>query len=208
MVGGRPQAQPQPLRYLHGASIALWFAKWCGLVEESQISASVGYICFFFNLTEMTISIDDTSAIYFSSQSPKNMATRLIASSLGLLLSVVTAAPTNGTDAFQQRCLSFQPETHISNSTRTVREFVTAGTNLSFPDNDATCIRASQLVSADMCRIALSIPTSERSSITYEMWLPRTWSGRFLATGNGGVDGCKTPSPLGNDVLTRSRHQV
>ncbi|KAL1625577.1 hypothetical protein SLS56_007236 [Neofusicoccum ribis] len=118
------------------------------------------------------------------------MAARLVLSSLGLLVSLATAAVTNSTDPFQQRCLSFEPEKYVSNSTRTAREFVSAGTTLTFPDNDATCNRASQLVSADICRIALSIPTSDKSSITWEMWLPREWTGRFLATGNGGIDGC------------------
>ena len=33
-------------------------------------------------------------------------------------------------------------------------------------------------------------PTSERSSFTFEMWLPVRWSGRLLGTGNGGIDGC------------------
>jgi hypothetical protein len=46
------------------------------------------------------------------------------------------------------------------------------------------------VVFADLCRIALSIPTSNRSSITFEAWLPRNWTGRFLGTGNGGIDGC------------------
>ncbi|KAH7061189.1 Tannase/feruloyl esterase [Macrophomina phaseolina] len=117
------------------------------------------------------------------------MAPGLLTSSLALFASVVGAATTS-TDSFQQSCLSFEPQKHVYNSTLTVREFVPANTTLTFPDNDATCNRASQLVSADVCRIAMSIPTSERSSITYEMWLPRDWSGRFLATGNGGIDGC------------------
>lgn len=119
------------------------------------------------------------------------MAPSLLASSLALFAALTAAAATNTTDSFQQSCLSFQPQKYVHNSTLTVREFVPANTNLTFPDNDATCSRASQLVSADICRIAMSIPTSERSSITYEMWLPRDWSGRFLATGNGGIDGCK-----------------
>ncbi|KAL0263212.1 hypothetical protein SLS55_002190 [Diplodia seriata] len=117
------------------------------------------------------------------------MATRILASSLGLLASLAAAA-TNDTDPFQQSCLSFQPQKHVYNATLTAREFVPANTTLTFPDNDATCSRESQLVSADVCRIALSIPTSDKSSITYEMWLPREWTGRFLATGNGGIDGC------------------
>jgi hypothetical protein len=122
------------------------------------------------------------------------MAARFLASSLGLLASLAAAA-TNGTDPFRQSCLSFQPQKHVYNATLTAREFVPANTTLAFPDNDPTCSRPSQLVSADICRIALSIPTSNKSSITYEMWLPREWSGRFLATGNGGIDGCMSCFP-------------
>ena len=91
---------------------------------------------------------------------------------------------------FQKQCLSFTPEVYIFNSTRKVLEYVPAGTNLTFRYNDPTCNRTSQLVVADLCRVALSIPTSNRSSITFELWLPVQWSGRFLGTGNGGIDGC------------------
>ena len=93
-------------------------------------------------------------------------------------------------DDFQNKCLSFAPEVYIHNSTRQILQYVAAGTNLTFPYDDPTCDRPSQLVSADLCRVALSIPTSNRSSITFELWLPDQWSGRFLATGNGGIDGC------------------
>ena len=91
---------------------------------------------------------------------------------------------------FQERCLSFTPEKYIFNSTREVVEYVSAGTNLTFPDNDPTCARPNQIIAADLCRVALFIPTSNRSSIAFEMWLPAQWSGRFLGTGNGGIDGC------------------
>lgn len=101
----------------------------------------------------------------------------------------VAARATNKT-AFERRCLSFKPETFVYNSTRTILEFVKGGTNVSFPDNDPSCSRPYQIVSTDICRVALSIPTSDRSSITYEHWLPESWTGRFLATGNGGIDGC------------------
>ena len=98
---------------------------------------------------------------------------------------------TQARDAFQQRCLSFAPEKLIRNATRTVLEYVADGTTLEFPDNVASCARPSQRVSTDLCRVALSIPTSNRSSITFELWLPKRWqAARYLSTGNGGVDGC------------------
>ena len=104
--------------------------------------------------------------------------------------------PAYALNHFQQRCLSFTPESYVENSTRQVLEYVPAGTNLTFPYNDPTCNRPNQVVSADLCRVALLIPTSTRSSITFEIWLPAIWSGRFLATGNGGLDGCMYASRI------------
>lgn len=95
--------------------------------------------------------------------------------------------------SFRQRCLSFSPEKSIFNSTLTVLEHLPAGTNLTLADNDKTCARPYQVVSADICRAALHVPTSNRSSITMELWLPEKWeSGRVLASGNGGIDGCSS----------------
>lgn len=94
------------------------------------------------------------------------------------------------TSDYETKCLSFTPEVHIRNSTRQVLEYAPAGVNLSFPHNDPTCARPSQAVSADLCRIVLEISTSQRSSVTFELWLPESWSGRILGTGNGGIDGC------------------
>jgi hypothetical protein len=115
-----------------------------------------------------------------------NMFTPLIILLFSALTQTVAASTT-----FEKRCLSFRPETYIDGATRNVLEFVSAGTTLKFPENDATCNRASQAVSADFCRIGLSIKTSAISNVTFEAWLPDNWSGRFLATGNGGIDGCK-----------------
>lgn len=107
--------------------------------------------------------------------------------------------------SFQSRCLSFTPESYSYNSSRTVLEYVAAGTNLSFADNDPTCARPSQLVTVDICRVGLSIPTSNRSSISFELWLPENWSGRFLSTGNGGIDGCRFFVPMQKILQKRVR---
>lgn len=96
------------------------------------------------------------------------------------------------TTAFEDKCLQFRPEGSVRNATRTELQFVKAGTRVVLADNNPTCNTDGQAVTADLCRVAMSIPTSNRSSITYEMWLPETWSGRFLATGNGGIGGCKS----------------
>jgi hypothetical protein len=93
---------------------------------------------------------------------------------------------------FEQKCLAFRPEKYIKGASRSTMQYVAAGTTLAFPENDATCNRGSQAVSADLCRIALEINTTNTSKIAFEAWFPEAWSGRLLATGNGGIDGCKS----------------
>lgn len=110
---------------------------------------------------------------------------------------------------FRQRCLALHPEQLVAGATLDILSYVPANTTLSFPDNDASCNRKTQLVSADICRMALSIKTSDHSSIIFEAWFPETWSGRFLATGNGGIDGCSyNPLFEKKQSLTTPRHQV
>lgn len=110
---------------------------------------------------------------------------------LAALISLAQPVTAQDPNAFRQQCLSFTPEKLIRNSTRTRLEYVTNGTTLEFPDNVASCNRPSQLVLTNVCRVALSIPTSHRSSITFELWLPEDWpTARYISTGNGGIDGC------------------
>ncbi|KAI1150362.1 feruloyl esterase B [Nemania diffusa] len=105
-------------------------------------------------------------------------------------LALVVSANDNST-SFESKCLGFKPLAHVKQSAVLNRlEYVPAGTTLTFPDSDASCSRPSQLASVDLCRIALYVPTSNRSGFYYELWLPETWNGRTLATGNGGIDGC------------------
>lgn len=100
-------------------------------------------------------------------------------------------------NSFRKHCLSYKPHRLIFNSTLTRLEYITNGTKLVLDDTVESCNRPSQQVSADVCRIALQIPTSERSSISFELWLPQKWEGaRYLATGNGGVDGCECSSKI------------
>lgn len=106
---------------------------------------------------------------------------------LSLLL---LSAPATGSPTFEKKCLAFKPEKFVPGATRNVLEYVAANTTLIFPNNVAACNRGSQAVTASVCRVALSIKTSDQSNITFEAWLPEKWSGRFLATGNGGIDGC------------------
>lgn len=94
---------------------------------------------------------------------------------------------------FQQQCTSFDPASvGIANATVTEHGFVEAGTNLSLPDNDPSCSLKSQVVPVDLCRVALQVETSERSGVVAEIWLPESWNGRLVTTGNGGLGGCES----------------
>lgn len=112
---------------------------------------------------------------------------------LALLGRIVAAAAVNCPLSFPELCRQFTPEAKLPNATRTVLEYVTAGSTVTFPGNDESCGRSSQEAPVNLCRVALEIPTSARSAITMEMWFPEPaqWTGRFLATGNGGIDGCE-----------------
>jgi hypothetical protein len=115
---------------------------------------------------------------------------------------------------FEKRCLAFQPEKLVAGATRNALQYLSSNTTLLLPDNDDTCNRAEQAISANTCRIVLSIKTSEESRIILEAWLPDVWTGRFLATGNGGIDGCEclhSLCRLVNSTLTNvsvTRYQV
>ncbi|WXC56517.1 hypothetical protein SNK03_002451 [Fusarium graminearum] len=117
---------------------------------------------------------------------------------VAISLLVATAACDISSNSFRERCLALKPARLVHNSTLTRQEFVSAGTTLDLSDNVPSCNRRSQLVTVDLCRIALQISTSKRSSISFELWLPQKWEGsRYLATGNGGVDGCIKYEDLG-----------
>ncbi|PLB39626.1 putative feruloyl esterase [Aspergillus candidus] len=93
-------------------------------------------------------------------------------------------------DAFQSRCDDFASKIDLPNVRVNLVDYVASGTNLSLPDNDPSCGAPSQSVSADMCRVAMAVYTSDNSEITLEAWFPRDYTGRFLSTGNGGLGGC------------------
>lgn len=113
------------------------------------------------------------------------------------LLVLVIFSLTAGCDpvqaTFQQSCMSFDPASvGITNATVTEHAFIQSGTNLSLPDNDASCGSKSQVVPVDLCRVAVQITTSESSGVVVEIWLPESWNGRLVTTGNGGLGGCES----------------
>ncbi|KAG7052056.1 tannase and feruloyl esterase [Colletotrichum scovillei] len=93
----------------------------------------------------------------------------------------------NGMEDFQQHCESF---TSSAGGVSFTSEYITSGTELALTEADATCGIFTQSVSVNLCRITAQVPTSNRSGFWFEAWLPEDWSGRFLATGNGGLGGC------------------
>jgi feruloyl esterase len=104
-------------------------------------------------------------------------------------------------DTVSNRCKGFKPT--IPNVRLEFSEALSAGSGAKLPYRDRSCggPGLSPLVSQDVCRVAAFIRTSERSGVHFEAWLPQDWNGRFLATGNGGIGGCKC-SQLGMQALT------
>lgn len=80
-------------------------------------------------------------------------------------------ATQNETD-FGTNCAAIASGLAIENATVYFSQFVTAGTNLSIPDRNATCGSPFQPVTGDLCRIALYVATSNASGINMEAWLP------------------------------------
>ncbi|CAG9989270.1 unnamed protein product [Clonostachys byssicola] len=87
-------------------------------------------------------------------------------------------------------CQDLARSLHLNNATIYFAELVSSGSNVTFPDQDETCTTTSVVTTSDICRLSFSIATSTISSVSLEAWLPLNWTGRFLATGNGGLNGC------------------
>ncbi|KAJ3986743.1 putative feruloyl esterase [Lentinula detonsa] len=91
---------------------------------------------------------------------------------------------------FDANCSRFASEVNIPGVKLHFTQYVPGGTNLSFPENHPTCGIPYQTVSSDICRLAMTVPTSESSEISLEAWFPVNYSGRFLSTANRGFSGC------------------
>jgi feruloyl esterase len=92
---------------------------------------------------------------------------------------------------FRTKCLSFKPEFGDAKVERI--EHLAKGSSAALPYRHQTCGGPgnSAKLAQDVCRVALRINTSDRSGIHFEVWFPRGYSGRVLATGNGGLNGCR-----------------
>ncbi|KAG9234077.1 tannase and feruloyl esterase-domain-containing protein [Amylocarpus encephaloides] len=89
-------------------------------------------------------------------------------------------------------CAALGESLSLENVTVNFVNYVSAGTNITFNPGvgSSACSYRSAVVKTDMCRVAMAVKTSERSQLTMEAWLPTNWTGRFLSTGNGGLQGC------------------
>ena len=123
------------------------------------------------------------------------MRSSLIFGALASSLLTLTSASNDhdhygGYNNFEHKCSEIAHQLHLPNATVWFSEYVPAGKNITFPDDDVSCAQGPQAVSEDICRVALYVATSHRSGISMEAWLPKTWNNRFLSTGNGGLGGC------------------
>ncbi|CCT75812.1 related to feruloyl esterase B precursor [Fusarium fujikuroi IMI 58289] len=80
----------------------------------------------------------------------------------------------------------------IPNGTISSVQHHVAGDVIPLPNTVASCggpnFKAN--ITADLCRIVISVSTSDSSSVRIEAWLPDDWNKRLLATGTGGIGGC------------------
>ncbi|KAJ7249407.1 tannase and feruloyl esterase [Mycena rebaudengoi] len=107
------------------------------------------------------------------------------------LLPFLAAAPLFsfplGTLGQSAKCLALKQSLHLENTTILDVAYITAPTNVSTP---GSCQSSVPVTSAPLCRVQFVINTTPTSAVHAEAWLPDTWFGRFLATGNGGLGGC------------------
>ena len=89
-------------------------------------------------------------------------------------------------DQFVAHCTSFASRSSIPGATIYFSQHISAGTNLSLLDNDPSCGVYSWKVSSDLCRVAMSVATSETSEMSVEAWFPHEYTGRYLTTTNRG----------------------
>ncbi|KAI0181759.1 tannase and feruloyl esterase [Hypoxylon sp. FL1284] len=101
-------------------------------------------------------------------------------------LRLVSASP--------ETCASFGSQLSIPNVTVIASEYLVNGTRIPLPGTVDSCggpnLKAD--ITADLCRLVLTVATTSSSEVQVEAWLPdaQIWNKRSLATGNGGIGGC------------------
>ena len=84
-------------------------------------------------------------------------------------------------------CADLLTTLYLENTTIIAAERLIGGQNIS---TQGSC-QSSAFVTTSLCRVYAVVNTTADSAVHFEMWLPDTWFGRFLAIGNGGLAGCK-----------------
>jgi feruloyl esterase len=84
-------------------------------------------------------------------------------------------------------CLALNNTLNLPNTTILSITHVPANTTV---DTAGSC-QSTALSSSAICRLFFVTNTSSESAVHAEMWLPDDHNSRFLALGNGGLDGCK-----------------
>jgi feruloyl esterase len=117
---------------------------------------------------------------------------------LRFLFSTNHSSPVN--ESFESKCTSFSSALHLSNYSDykvTISEYLPASSvlNLTAEGWNTTCeaggYNSPPPMPVNLCRLGLTVATSNESEVILETWLPEEWNGRFLSAGNGGLAGCK-----------------
>ncbi|KAI1847852.1 hypothetical protein JX265_013918 [Neoarthrinium moseri] len=129
---------------------------------------------------------------------PSNkMKLTIVASAVASILSLRVGAARSAREdsGFESSCSDLSTASFSSEIKTLFANFVPAGTELLVPGLDPSC-QNSTTVTVDLCRLSLNVTTSATSDVLMEVWLPRNWTGRFLSTGNGGINGCLSYSDM------------
>ncbi|CAK3788852.1 Hypothetical predicted protein [Lecanosticta acicola] len=85
-------------------------------------------------------------------------------------------------------CRTLLNATIFNATTITSVDLLSAGSNFTGTSVE-TSYDTAQTNLPELCRVKFTTRTSSNSSAKAEVWLPSSWSGRFLAVGNGGFAG-------------------
>ncbi|KAH1612695.1 Feruloyl esterase B-1 [Aspergillus fumigatus] len=110
---------------------------------------------------------------------------------IGLASAAATASSASSA-SFESRCQHFHKEIHLQNVHVLSTTYVPIGSNIPMVYNPPICggTASSSISTIQFCQVALNVTTSDKSQFFMEAWLPSNYTGRFLSTGNGGLNGC------------------
>ena len=134
----------------------------------------------------------------------RDPAAPLLASILFATAGLTSVFASEYEPTFAQRCLGLAQK--LSRSINITTTYALAGEPVKVPYVPACEFQALNAGGEDsvyiaienVCRVVATVPTSNRSEVYLEAWLPDAdvWTGRFLALGNGGLGGCLTYESL------------